>query len=140
MVFTKNSVFEIRRASILDLVLPEKWNVSAEALAEAQRLARHYKLSTLVVLIRAYEAGYLTEDQFGRLYAAERSRTLDKAVSGGGDFYSTQGSRLGRRFARAVIASSLEGHTLVRDVLSLLGLRKIETFHKLAQEMGVIAS
>ena len=117
-----------------------QWNASAEMLAEAQRLARHYKLSTLVILIRAYEAGYLSEDHFRRFYAEERGRGFGKAASAGGDFYSTQRSRLGRRFARAVIASSLEGHTLVRDALSLLGLKKIETFHKLAREMGVMAA
>jgi len=39
-----------------------------------------------------------------------------------------------------VIASSLEGRTLYRDALDLLGLRKMDTFYKLAKEMGILGA
>jgi hypothetical protein len=94
----------------------------------------------MAVLIRAYEAGKLSEEQFDQLYSAESGRGRLKSDTGGGDFYNTQRSRLGRRFGRAVIASALEGRVLYRDALDLLGLKKMETFHKLARAFEVTAA
>ncbi|MFN7547384.1 MAG: ImmA/IrrE family metallo-endopeptidase, partial [Pseudomonadota bacterium] len=78
------------------------------------RLARLFKVSTLVVLIRAREAGLLADDVFEAVYAAERDRVGEIDARGGGDggdFYNTQNARLGGRFAAAVISSALEGRT-----------------------------
>jgi Zn-dependent peptidase ImmA (M78 family) len=118
----------------------KRWNPIADPADEIRRLARYYKLSIMAVLIRAYEAGKLSEEQFDQLYSAESGRGRLKSDTGGGDFYNTQRSRLGRRFGRAVIASALEGRVLYRDALDLLGLKKMETFHKLARAFEVTAA
>ena len=43
----------------------------------------------------------------------------------------------GRRFTRAVITSTLEGHTLYRDALHLLSFKKVSTLNELASHLGI---
>ena len=111
-----------------------------EALREAlSRLARAFKVSTLVILRRLLDADWLDRDRFDAAWEAEveRLRNLARSGSGGGDFYRTTLARVSRRFARALVVSTLEGHTLYRDAFRMLGVRKIETFNNLAREVGV---
>jgi Zn-dependent peptidase ImmA (M78 family) len=115
------------------------WEKQADLADQLQRLARHFKVSTLVILIRALEAKAISSDEFDVLDQRERERLKGTEDAGGGDFYRAQGSRLGKRFAQAVIASTLEGRTLYRDALRLLGLRKVETFRGLAESLGLAA-
>jgi Zn-dependent peptidase ImmA (M78 family) len=62
--------------------------------AEMDRLARRFKVSTLVVLRRIFDAGELTYDQFQEAYERERERLLAIPVGGGGNFYLTQAAGL----------------------------------------------
>ncbi len=101
---------------------------------EASRLARQFKVSTLVILLRLLESGRLTRAEFQRAYDSELER-LRGRKSGGGDFYLTQAARAGKRFARALVADTLEGRTLYRDALQLLGISKIDTFHELGRSL-----
>jgi Zn-dependent peptidase ImmA (M78 family) len=107
---------------------------------EIDRLARRFKVSTLVVLRRLRDVGALTAEAFRAAYEAELERILalmDDRAASGGDFFNTQPARVSRRFARAVIASTLEGQTLYRDAFQLLGFKKLSTFHELADRLGV---
>lgn len=54
----------------------------------------------------------------------------ERAREGGGAFYRTQTTRAGRRFGRAVLESTLEGRTLYRDALAMLGIRRQATFEE----------
>jgi Zn-dependent peptidase ImmA (M78 family)/transcriptional regulator with XRE-family HTH domain len=105
-----------------------------------QRLARQFKVSTLVILRRLLDAGTLDRPAFDRAWAEERARLRDLARSGagGGDFYRTTLSRVSRRFARALVESTLEGQTLYRDAFRMLGVKKIETFNNIGREVGVM--
>jgi len=106
--------------------------------AALDRLAKHFKVSTLVVLRRIYDAGGLTQEAFWRAYREELSRLLEIQRAGsGGDFYLTLGVRVGKRFARALVANTLEGQTLHRDAFRLLGFSKLSTFRELAHSLGV---
>jgi Zn-dependent peptidase ImmA (M78 family) len=102
------------------------------------RLARYFKVSTLVILRRMFDVGELTKEQFWQSYEQELARLLAIPKSSGGDFYLTQGARVGKRFARALIASTLEGQTLHRDAFKLLGFSKLSTFRELGHSLGVI--
>lgn len=104
------------------------------------RLARQFKVSTLVVLRRLLDSGALDRPAFDRAWASERARLRDLAVAsaGGGDFYRTTLSRVSRRFARALVESTLEGQTLYRDAFRMLGVSKTETFNHIGREVGVI--
>jgi hypothetical protein len=45
---------------------------------------------------------------------------------------------IGERFARAVVASALEGRTTYPEAFRLLGLKKSATFDQLAHRLGVL--
>lgn len=107
--------------------------------AALDRLARHFKVSTLVILRRMHEAGKLDRERFWREYDEELKRLQQFTRRGedGGNFYHTLCMRVSSRFAQAVVISALEGHTLFREAYWLLGIRKPETFRKLAEKLGV---
>lgn len=104
------------------------------------RLTRRYKVSSLVILRRLLDAGWLDRAAFDAAWAAERARlrALAERGGGGGDFYRTTLSRVSRRFARALVESTLEGQTLYRDAFRMLGVAKTETFNHIGQEVGVL--
>lgn len=106
---------------------------------EVRRLCRVFKVSSLVVLRRLFDAGFLTREQFDAQYGAEikRLRTLQSERSSGGDFYNTEGVRVSRRFARALLLSTFEGNTLFRDASRLLGIKKTSTFNEFATRLRV---
>lgn len=106
---------------------------------ELDRLARHFKVSTLVILRRIHDVGGLTNDEFWREYQKELQRLLAIAKGSGGNFYLTQAARVSKRFARALVISTLEGQTLHRDAFRMLGFAKFDTFQKLGRSLGVMA-
>ena len=110
------------------------WRTSADPVAEFQRLRRRFRVSSLVIIRRALDAGFLTHAEFKRAFKTEAER-LEKlsGSAGGGDFYKTQTSQLGRRFPTALIVSTLEGKTLYRNAFRLLGISKSETFDQFAK-------
>jgi Zn-dependent peptidase ImmA (M78 family)/transcriptional regulator with XRE-family HTH domain len=103
------------------------------------QLARQFKVSTLVVLRRLREAQRLSYDDYLNLVGAEYQRIMGLigGRASGGNFYATQPVRVSRRFARAIIASTLEGQTLYRDAFQLLGFKKLSTFNELATHLGI---
>jgi Zn-dependent peptidase ImmA (M78 family) len=108
---------------------------------EIQRLAREFKVSTLVALRRLFDAGYISQTALWQHYREEqeRLRTLKEGSSPGGDFYRSLGARTSKRFARAIVSSTLEGLTSFPDAFRMLGVRKTATFYEAARELGVTA-
>lgn len=109
---------------------------------ELERLAKRFRVSTLVALKRIFDAGYLGWDDYRGRYSAEVQRVRElmqrrKSPTGGGNYYYTQPLRISRHFARAVIVDTLEGRTLYRDAYSLLGTTKHAVFQTMAAELGV---
>lgn len=116
-----------------------EYRESADRWSEVRRLARYFKVSTLVILRRIRDAGGLTDRQFDDAYGQELARLKALPKGSGGDFYLTQGARVGKRFARALIASTLEGQTLHRDAFRMLGFSKLATFREMGRSLGVAA-
>ena len=111
------------------------------AVSELERLAKKYRVSTLVVLGRIRDAGMLSWDDYRALFGLELDRIkqilADRGSSDGGNWHKTQPLRISRHFARAVIVDALEGRTLYRDAYTLLGAARHETFTSMAEELGV---
>jgi hypothetical protein len=125
-----------RRTAVPAAVLREQRRRDAPIGEEARRLARYFKVSALVALRRVHDIGGLTRDEFWEAYRDEldRLRALDQGD--GGNFYLTQAARVSRRFARALVVSTLEGRTLYTDTFRLLGFSKLATFRELGQSLG----
>lgn len=105
---------------------------------EVDRLARRFKVSSLVILRRIYDARFLSREAFWSEYEKELTRVRALAKKSGGNFYLTQAARVSKRFARALVISTLEGQTLHRDAFRMLGFAKLGTFQKLGRSLGVI--
>jgi len=107
-----------------------------DELGEVPRLARRFKVSTLVILRRLLDSRRLSREAFEEAYEAELAGLRARPKTSGGDFYLTQAARLSRRFARALVGSTLEGQTLYRDAFRMLGIAKEATFRELGTSLG----
>ena len=119
-------------------ILREEHRSDTDLRSELDRLAKRFKVSTLVVLRRIRDAGFLDFDSCRAAYESELARLQESARGGGGgDFYLTLGARVSKRFARAIVVSTLEGHSSFKNAFYLLGFKKLRTFHKLAENLGI---
>lgn len=113
-------------------------NKDASLEEQLQPLARLFKVSTLVVLRRLWEAGFIDKESFWEHYQKISAHTKARGTaSGGGDFYKTLTTRTGKRFMQALIPHTLEGHTLFRDAFQLLGVNKTTILYKAAAKLGI---
>jgi Zn-dependent peptidase ImmA (M78 family) len=88
-------------------------------------IARRFKTSRVVAARRALDLQLITRTaffEFWEAYLAEE-RTAAQSTSDGGDFWNTQGVRIGRRFSHAVVNAVQEGRLLYQDAYELTGLR-----------------
>ena len=129
-----------------ELLVPEadlrqQWPEASRQPQPVAWLLRQFKVSSLVVLRRLNDLGLIDRDTFQRMYRedVDRFRAIGAERAGGGDFYRTQRTRSGRRFARALIASTLEGRTTYRDALRLLGMSKVGAFNAVARQLNFSA-
>ena len=121
-------------------LLRAAYQPEAAIIDEIQRLAREFKVSSLVALRRLFDAGFIGQASLWQHYREEQARlmTLVRPSGRGGDFYRTLGARASKRFARAIVISTLEGQTLFQDAFRMLGVRKSATFYETARELGVV--
>jgi Zn-dependent peptidase ImmA (M78 family) len=122
-------------------VLEDEHDPEREVTQELARLARRFKVSTLVALRRVHELGSLDAEEYEHEFDRERRRVVDaqrkRAGRGGGNFYNTQPVRVSKRFARAIIGSALDGKTSYEDACAMLGFRKASTLQELGKRLGV---
>ena len=119
-------------------VIRKEYRESDDLSEEINRLARYFKVSTLVILRRIHDTGGLSREELWNAFDKELERLRAIKSGSGGDFYLTQPARVSKRFARALIISTLEGQTLHRDARRLLGFSKSSTFQELGHRLGAI--
>jgi Zn-dependent peptidase ImmA (M78 family) len=107
---------------------------------QLQPLAEQFRVSTQVILGRIREAGALSWDAYMAELEVERARVaaIVSELGGGGNYYNTKPVQVGKRFARALVASALEGQTSYSEAFRMLGLKKAATFDRLAERLGVL--
>ncbi|KKZ12855.1 MAG: DNA-binding protein [Candidatus Synechococcus spongiarum 142] len=104
------------------------------------RLGKIFKVSKLVLLRRLLDASYLDRESFEIAWQNEcmNWNISVQSKKSGGDFCRTTLSRVGHKFAEALIISTLEGQTLYRDAFRMLGVSGAETFNNLARKLKVV--
>ena len=117
----------------------DEFDPGAELTTEAERLARRFKVSTLVVLRRIHDVGGLSRDAFQSVYWRETRRLQElQQNSGGGNAIKNVGPRVSKRLARALVVSTLEGRTSYTESFHLLGVSRLSTFNSVAESLGVV--
>ena len=95
-----------------------------------QRLARKFKVSQQVILIRLRDSEKITPAWFRRAYDAQmrliKSRQQKQRESSGGpSIVETVAYKSSRRFAKAIIGSAAKRETRYADAMNLLGVNRI---------------
>jgi len=119
-------------------ILLQLFDETTELHAELRRLAHEFKVSTLVILRRLSDVGAIERDVMWRTYQKELARLTPHKTRSGGNFYATLPVKVSKRFARTLIASTIEGETLYNDAYKMLGISKTEAFARLATQLGVL--
>jgi len=103
-----------------------------------QVIARRFKVSELVAARRALDLSLIGREEFFDFYRLyqEGEQRADFREPSGGNFYATQGVRVGRVFAEAVLRAAQEGRLLYREAFELTGLYGA-TFDKYVSRLGL---
>ena len=118
-------------------LMRREYRTDAALTDEVSRLARRFKVSTLVILRRILDVGGLSQQEFWEAYHAEVDRLRAIPRGTGGNFYLTQAARVSKRFAAALVTNTLEGQTRYNDAFRMLGFSKLSTFKELGRSLGV---
>jgi len=84
---------------------------------------------------RAYELGMVDWDEYIAFYQKEAKQWQNSQSGSSGNYYVTTRTRLGKRFAKAVVSSVQQGRLLYRDAGHLLGI-KPSNIPNLSKELG----
>jgi Zn-dependent peptidase ImmA (M78 family) len=102
-----------------------------------ERLARFFKVSPVVVARRALGMQLISRRDYFDFYNAYKEAAAERRArsAGGGDFYRTLGSRLGKRFPAAVYSAAKQGRLQYRDAYQLTGLSG-SSYDRFGKEFG----
>lgn len=123
-----------------ELLVPEAgfrklWDSGRDLSANADNLARYFRVSTVMIARRAHEFGFVKLDDFLRYYESESDK-WQRRQEGGGNYYLNIRARNGKQFVRAVLNSTREGKLLLRDAGKLLNMNPSKIY-RLASELGI---
>lgn len=100
-----------------------------------ESLARRFRVSTLVILRRAYELNRITRGEFYSILKQERFKQKARKPSGGGDYYRNVAARHGSKLVDAILRDVRQGGTVYRDAARLLSM-KVPTLMKFMESSG----
>ena len=116
------------------------WIRTTPARDSFEILAKHFKVSTIVIARRAADTNLIDREEYRAFFAEHKTRDWGGQRQGGstgGDFWNNQNGRIGKRFAVAVLNALGEGRLSYRDAYGLTGLSG-KTFDNMPAEMGLI--
>ena len=87
-----------------------------------QEIAKHFKVSELVVARRTLDLGLTTKKEFFDFYNDYITKNKQKPKQSGGDYYSSQSGRIGRKFAQIIDRAVGEGKLLYSEAYRLTGV------------------
>jgi len=112
---------------------------AAQSLQDYRVAARRFGVSAEVALHRLYGARRIDEEHYGALLEAVRADYgSEKRHTGGGNYYNTLTTRLGRPLATAIVTSTLEGRMGFTEGFRMIGSHKREVFDELARRLQVV--
>lgn len=116
------------------------FNQRGELRGQLDALATQFRVSTQVILGRIREAGFIDWNRYMAELESERQRTsaMVDARNSGGNYYNTKPVQVGKRFARELIGSALEGRTTYTEAFRLLDIKTAATFDGLGRQLGVM--
>ncbi len=112
-----------------------------ESLSNAlSRLSRLFRVNQLIILRRLLDAEWISRSRFNSEWnvKVKHLTNVSKRDKNRSKVYQKTLSRVGSRFAHALIVDTLAGQTLYRDAHRMLGIKKAAVFDNVAREIGVI--
>ncbi|MGL5096892.1 MAG: DNA-binding protein, partial [Planctomycetia bacterium] len=98
---------------------------------------RAFKVSPVVAGRRAMDLGFVTPNAFFKFHQAYTEvERRPPSPSGGGDFYNTQNTRIGKTFAIRVFHAAKAGRLSFKEAYALTGLHG-GAFQEYARRLGV---
>lgn len=138
-----NSIERFCNQVAVELLVPKSlflvnWNSNLDIGENADRIARNFRVSTVVIARRALDLNLIDWAGYWSFYESQRDKwTRSREDSeGGGDYYRTLKTRNGTRFSQAVLSSAYEGRLLFREAAALLGT-SVGNLDHYAKDMGV---
>jgi Zn-dependent peptidase ImmA (M78 family) len=121
--------------------LSDRWQEVRNTERPFQRIASWFKVSPVVAARRALDLGLIGRAEFFEFYKQDRTEwekrkaeQKNRTKRGGPNFYDVQDTRLGRKFAYAVVRATREGRLLYGEAYQLTDL-KGETFNRYANRL-----
>lgn len=112
---------------------------AAQSLQDYRVAARRFGVSAEVALHRLHGVQRIGDEHYHELLEAVRADYGDeKRRTGGGNYYNTLTTRLGRPLATAIITSTLEGRMGFTEGFRMIGSHKREVFDELARRLQVV--
>jgi Zn-dependent peptidase ImmA (M78 family) len=137
-----NQVERFCNATAAQVLVPKadfvhRWMRTRSVDANVSALTRHFRVSSLVILRRAYTVGYFSWSDYDTYYRENaeffRRKELEQRESGGGgNYYANLFARNSPTFTNSVVTAVVEGKTLYREAAHLLNV-KVDTISKLAE-------
>jgi Zn-dependent peptidase ImmA (M78 family) len=111
------------------LVPEDSFNLLWREHGDIQSLAKHFKVSEIVIARRALDLGKISRTSFFKFYDTYIARIRNQKKASGGDFYATTRKRLSVTFAAHINHAVKTNQLLYRDAYKLTSL-KGDTFDK----------
>ena len=122
-----------------ELLVPKhevSWDKKSDIDSNLRFLSRAFRVSSLVVLRRGYDLGYVNQKEFSSKFKELLDQFIarDEEQSGGGDFYPTLYSRNSAVFTETLLSALTQGRASYTDASEMLHV-KVPTLTKIIGDL-----